>query len=248
MLTIRISTKSVSFQYIKVGEIAIAFIMLIHEGHAHAMRFFTPANADSYDLILRLATFGRDNTWKHEIIKTLSHHSQVLELACGTGVLSSMLVEEGKSVTGIDLTFEYLVTLKHKLNASIAQGTAEVLPYRDESFDAVVSSYLAKYVSVQKVVDECWRVLRPGGIVLFHDFTYPRGVVRSLWNIHFELLRLAGRFVASWKVVFEELDNVIKESDWADQTITALRDRRFQNIDVMYYTGGTSAMVSAEKP
>ncbi len=222
--------------------------MLIHEGHAHAMRFFTPANADSYDLILRLATFGQDTTWKHEIIKTLSHHSQVLELACGTGVLSSMLVEEGKSVTGIDLTFEYLVTLKHKLNASIAQGTAEVLPYRDESFDAVVSSYLAKYVSVQKVVDECWRVLRPGGIVLFHDFTYPRGVVRSLWNIHFELLRLAGRFVTSWKVVFEELDNVIRESDWADRTITALRDKRFQNIDLSYYTGGTSAMASAEKP
>jgi demethylmenaquinone methyltransferase/2-methoxy-6-polyprenyl-1,4-benzoquinol methylase len=159
-----------------------------------------------------------------------------------------MLVEEGKSVTGIDLTFEYLVTLKHKLNAPIAQGTAEVLPYRDETFDAVVSSYLAKYVNVQKVVDECWRVLRPGGIVLFHDFTYPRGVVRSLWNIHFELLRLAGRFVASWKVVFEELDNVIKESDWADRTITALRDKRFQNIDFSYYTGGTSAMASAEKP
>ena len=222
--------------------------MLIHEGHAHAMRFFTPANAHSYDLILRLATFGQDTTWKHEIIKTLSHHSQVLELACGTGVLSSMLVEEGKSVSGIDLTFEYLVTLKHKLNAPIAQGTAEVLPYRDESFDAVVSSYLAKYVNVQKVVDECWRVLRPGGIVVFHDFTYPRGVVRSLWNIHFELLRLAGRFVASWKVVFKELDNVIKESDWADRTITALTDKRFQNIDFSYYTGGTSAMASAEKP
>jgi demethylmenaquinone methyltransferase/2-methoxy-6-polyprenyl-1,4-benzoquinol methylase len=244
----RISAKFVSFQYIKVGEIAITIIMLIHEGHAHAMRFFTPTNADSYDLILRLATFGQDNTWKHEIIKTLSHRSQVLELACGTGVLSSMLAEEGKSVTGIDLTFEYLVTLKHKLNAPIAQGTAELLPYRDESFDAVVSSYLAKYVSVQRVVDECWRVLRPGGIVVFHDFTYPRGVVRSLWNIHFELLRLAGRFVASWKVVFEELDTVIKESDWAYQTISALRDRRFQNIDFRYYTGGTSAMVYAEKP
>jgi demethylmenaquinone methyltransferase/2-methoxy-6-polyprenyl-1,4-benzoquinol methylase len=222
--------------------------MLIHEGHAYAMRFFTPANANSYDLILRLATFGRDNTWKHEIIKTLSHHSQILELACGTGVLSSMLAEEGKSVTGVDLTFEYLVTLKHKLNAPIAQGTAEVLPYRDESFDAVVSSYLAKYVNVQKVVDECWRVLRPGGIAVFHDFTYPRGFIRRLWNIHFELLRFAGRFVVSWKVVFEELDNVIKESDWADQTITALRDRRFQNIHCRYYTAGTSAMASAEKP
>ena len=84
--------------------------------------------------------------------------------------------------------------------------------------------------------------------MIFHDFTYPRGRICNLWHTYFKLLRLAGRFVTSWKVVFGQLDDVIKESDWADQTITALRDRRFQNIDVRYYTGGTSAMVSAEKP
>jgi ubiquinone/menaquinone biosynthesis C-methylase UbiE len=159
-----------------------------------------------------------------------------------------MLVDKGKSVTGIDLTFEYLLTFKHKLDAPIAQGTAELLPYRKDSFDAVVSSYLAKYVTVQKVVDECQRVLRPGGIAVFHDFTYPRGVVLSLWNIHFQLLRLAGRFVMPWKVVFAELNDVIKESDWVDQTINALENRKFQNIQCTYYTGGTSAIVSAEKP
>jgi demethylmenaquinone methyltransferase/2-methoxy-6-polyprenyl-1,4-benzoquinol methylase len=226
----------------------MALMVLVHEGHAHAMRFFTPANANSYDQILRLATFGQDNAWKHQLIKILCHHGQVLELACGTGVLSSMLVEKGKRVTGIDLTFEYLLSFKHKLNAPIVQGTAEVLPYRNESFDSVVSCYLAKYVNVQKVVDECWRVLKPGSIAVFHDFTYPSGVMRSLWNMHFELLRLAGRFVTSWKVVFDELDAVIKESDWVDQTITALMDRKFQNVHCSYYTGSTSAIVSAEKP
>ena len=231
-----------------MGEIVIALTMLVHEGHTHAMRFFTPANAGSYDLILRLATFARDNAWKYEIIKKLSPHSQILELACGTGVLSSMLLEKGKSVTGIDLTFEYLLSMKHKLNAPIVQGTAEVLPYLDESFDSVVSSYLAKYVNVHKVVDECWRVLRPGGFVIFHDFTYPRGVIRSLWNMHFGLLRLTGRFIGSWKVVFEDLDDVIKESDWVNQTIISLRDRKFQNVGCGYYTGGTSAMIYAEKP
>jgi demethylmenaquinone methyltransferase / 2-methoxy-6-polyprenyl-1,4-benzoquinol methylase len=222
--------------------------MLVHEGHAHAMRFFTPDNAGTYDLILRLATIGRDNAWKRQILKTLSQHNQILELACGTGVLSSMLAEKGKSVTGLDLTFEYLLTLKHKLNAPVVQGTAEFLPYRDESFDSVVSSYLAKYVNIQNVVDECWRVLKSGGIAVFHDFTYPGGVMRSLWNIHFELLRLAGRFIASWKLVFEELDDVIKESEWVAQTINALEGRRFDNIRCRYYTGGTSAIVSAEKP
>jgi demethylmenaquinone methyltransferase / 2-methoxy-6-polyprenyl-1,4-benzoquinol methylase len=223
--------------------------MLVHEGHAQARRFFTHANADSYDLIVRLATFGQDIAWKHEIIRVISHRSQILELACGTGILSSMLAQRRKSVAGIDLTFEYLLTLKRKLNAPIAQGTAEVLPYRDESFDAMVSSYLAKYVDVQKVIDECWRVLRPGGIVVFHDFTYPRGrLIRNLWKIYFELLRLSGRFVTSWKVVFGQLDDVIKKSDWVDQTIGALKNRKFQDINCRCYTAGTSAIVSAEKP
>jgi demethylmenaquinone methyltransferase/2-methoxy-6-polyprenyl-1,4-benzoquinol methylase len=222
--------------------------MLVHEGHAQAMRFFTSINADSYDLISRLATFGQDIAWKHQIIKAVSHRSHILELACGTGILSSMLAERGKNVTGIDLTFEYLLTLKSKLNIPIAQGTAEVLPYRDESFDAMVSSYLAKYVNVQKVIDECWRVLKPGGIVVFHDFTYPRGIICILWHTYFELLRLAGRFVASWKVVFGELDDVIKKSDWVDQTIHALRDRKFQNVNCRRYTARTSAIVYAEKP
>ncbi|MFL6362999.1 MAG: hypothetical protein ACJ709_06120, partial [Nitrososphaeraceae archaeon] len=84
--------------------------------------------------------------------------------------------------------------------------------------------------------------------VVFHDFTYPRGVVRNLWNIHFDLLKLAGRFVAPWKVVFNQLDEVIEKSDWVNQTIAALKRRKFQNVDCKWYTVGTSALVSAEKP
>ncbi|HXV45449.1 MAG TPA: methyltransferase domain-containing protein, partial [Nitrososphaera sp.] len=125
--------------------------MLVHEGHASARKFFTPANAGSYDSVARLATFGRDAAWKCEIIKAVGSKNSVLELACGTGVLSSMLAAAGKSVVGIDLSFEYLYRSKRRLQA--AQGTAEVLPYRDGSFDAVASSYLAKYVDARSVVD-----------------------------------------------------------------------------------------------
>ena len=172
----------------------------------------------------------------------------MLELASGTGVLSSMLADAGKCITGIDITFDYLCESRHKLHAEIAQGTAEILPYRSESFDAVVSSYLAKYVDVQNVVDECWRVLRPGGIAVFHDFTYPKGIIRSLWNAHFAVLRIAGRFATPWSAVFERLDSVIRNSDWAGQMTDALHRRGFRNVDCKYYTAGTAAIVSAEKP
>jgi demethylmenaquinone methyltransferase / 2-methoxy-6-polyprenyl-1,4-benzoquinol methylase len=222
--------------------------MLVHEGHSSARRFFTPANAGSYDSVVRLATFGRDTAWKREIIRTIGGRNSVLELACGTGILSSMLAGASKSVTGIDLTFEYLRASRQKLRAAVAQGTAEVLPYRNESFDAVASSYLAKYADVQSIVDECWRVLRPGGVGVFHDFTYPGGLIRGLWNAHFAVLRVAGRLARSWKAVFDQLDDVIESSDWVNQTTAALHDRGFQNVNCKYYTAGTAAIVSAVKP
>jgi demethylmenaquinone methyltransferase/2-methoxy-6-polyprenyl-1,4-benzoquinol methylase len=204
--------------------------MLFHEGHVRAMRFFTSSNSSSYDWVVRLATFGQDYAWKHEIIKAVGNHSYILELACGTGILSSMLARRDKNVAGIDLTFEYLRVSRHKLNS------------------AIVSSYLAKYVDIQEVIDECWRVLRPGGIVVFHDFTYPHGFMSGLWNRYFALLRLAGRFVASWKVVFGQLDDVIKNSDWVDRIANILENRKFQNVHCRWYTAGTAAIVSAEKP
>ena len=221
----------------------------MHEGHTNARKFFTQTNASSYDSIVRYATFGQDSAWKREILRVTGRRNSVLELACGTGILSLMLVQSGKNVTGLDLTLGYLVLAKRKVKLQLTQGTAEILPYRNESFDAIVSSYMAKYVDIQRVADECWRVLRPGGIVALHDFTYPSdGAMCSLWNAYFNILRLAGKIITPWKDVFDHLDDVISESDWVSLAERALCSRGFQNASCKYYTAGTAAIVSAEKP
>ena len=99
------------FQYIKVGD-CNSTDNASSRGSCSDNALLYSCQPDSYDLILRLATFGQDIAWKHEIIRAVTDRSQILEFACGTGILSSMLAERGKSVTGIDLTFEYLLTLK----------------------------------------------------------------------------------------------------------------------------------------
>jgi demethylmenaquinone methyltransferase/2-methoxy-6-polyprenyl-1,4-benzoquinol methylase len=223
--------------------------LLVHAGHRIARSFFTPANANSYNDVARLATFGQDQAWKREIINAVGKHYFVLDLACGTGVLSSMLSEAGKKVVGIDLANEYLRMMKHKFDLPLALGTAEILPYRGESFDAAVSSYLAKYVNIQDVVDECWRVLKPGGVLIFHDFTYPKNrLTRRLWSSYFSILRLIGRFALSWRTVFEQLDDVIMRSDWTGQSLAALHRKGFHKVSCRSYTAYTAAIVSAEKP
>lgn len=222
--------------------------MLVHGGHASAKKFFTPHNAPSYDSVVSMTTFGRDSAWKLHILDAVRDSAKVLDLACGTGILSSMLKGSGKQVAGLDLTMEYLNLASAKIGPAFVQGNAEVLPYRDGTFDATVSSYLAKYVDAGLVVDECWRVLVPGGIAAFHDFTCPKGSMRSLWDAYFSLLSLAGHFNRLWKPVFDDLDRVICESDWVAKITNAMERRGFADIKLDCYTFGTAAIVQGSKP
>lgn len=214
--------------------------MLAHKGHASARRFFTSTNASSYDAVSLVATFGRDMAWKRRIAQTAGQRKRALDLASGTGILSSMFSTTGASVTGLDLTFEYLARSQVK---TACQGTAEVLPFRDGTFDAVVSSYLAKYVDAGPVVSESWRVLQPGGVAIFHDFACPKGAMRGLWNAYFAILRFAGVFSSSWRPVFAELDDVICQSHWVEKFSEAMQERGFQDVNASYQTLGTSAIV-----
>jgi demethylmenaquinone methyltransferase / 2-methoxy-6-polyprenyl-1,4-benzoquinol methylase len=214
--------------------------LLAHEGHASARRFFTAGTASSYDKVSLLATFGKDRAWKQRIVEIAGKRNNVLDLASGTGILSSMVSATGASVAGLDLTFEYLT----RSSASVVcQGTAEVLPFKDATFDAIVSSYLVKYIDARLVVDECWRVLQPGGVVILHDFTCPTGAMYGLWRAYFEILRLAGLFLKSWRPVFAELDDIICRSNWVEKVSEAMREDGFPSVKVSYHTLGTAAIV-----
>lgn len=219
--------------------------MLAHEGHASARRFFTSGTAPGYDLVSLVATFGRDRAWKRKIVEMARPAGNVLDLACGTGILSSMLASNGASVIGLDLTSEYLAISRKN---PACQGTAEALPFRDGMFDAVVSSYLAKYVDLHLAAIECRRVLKPGGIAVFHDFACPKGAMRGIWSVYFVILRLAGVFSKSWKPVFDELDYVICRSQWIEKVSEAMREVGFKDVSTSYQTLGTSAIVWGRRP
>jgi demethylmenaquinone methyltransferase/2-methoxy-6-polyprenyl-1,4-benzoquinol methylase len=187
--------------------------------------------------------------WKSEIVKRVVRCHSILELSCGTGVLSSMMVRPDRNIIGLDLTFDYLAASQRKLRISLAQGTAELLPYRAEQFDSVVSSYLAKYVDLRLVAKECHRILQPRGIAIFHDFTYPTNpLMQALWKSYFRILRLAGIFTPAWRSVFDDLDKFIQDSRWETSAIQELEQAGFTNIDVQYRTAGTAAIIAAEKP
>jgi demethylmenaquinone methyltransferase/2-methoxy-6-polyprenyl-1,4-benzoquinol methylase len=225
-------------------------VLVQHKGHASARKFFNSYTAPSYDLVVRITTFGRDAAWKRHILAETRTSKQVLDLACGTGILSHMAGAEdrARSVVGLDLTFEYLQMARKKMPLASVQATAEAIPYRDGAFDAVVSSYLAKYVDLQALAGECWRVLAPGGTAVFHDFTCPENpAMYGLWRLYFAILRVAGVFARPWKGVFCDLDRVICESRWTDGLEEALEEHGFK-VKCRRYTLGTAGILVAKKP
>ena len=222
----------------------------MHSGLHSAKDFFTEQNANTYDQIVRYATIGRDNHWKKNILARIQGNI-VLDLASGTGILSEMIrnSNDALEVLSLDLSFDYVKISKNRRKIrTVVNANAEMLPFRNRTCDCIVSSYLAKYVDIDKLVTEISRVITPNGIVVFHDFSYPRNkVIRIGWKLHFKLLCAVGLIVTSWRHVFSELDQLIENSKWSEEVLASLKSHGFVEISSMYLTFGTSNMIVAKK-
>ncbi|ORW53721.1 fatty-acid O-methyltransferase Mtf2 [Mycolicibacterium peregrinum] len=100
---------------------------------------------------------------------------RVLEVGCGHGGGASYLARtlHPATYTGLDLNPSAIAFCqkRHKLkDLDFVQGTAEDLPFADNTFDALInveSSHL--YPQFERFLTEVSRVLRPGGYFLYTD-------------------------------------------------------------------------------
>lgn len=97
---------------------------------------------------------------------------KVLDVACGTGNAVRPAARAGARVTGLDLTPKLLAAGRAKaaaegLDIEWREGDAEELPFEDETFDVVVSTFGHMFAPRhQRVADEMARVCRHGGAIV----------------------------------------------------------------------------------
>ena len=101
---------------------------------------------------------------------------QVLEVGCGAGVDLARFARGGAIVTGIDLAQSAIDLARANfaqqgLSGALHVADGEHQPFPDNRFDLVYAHGVVQYTAdPQRLVDECRRVLKPGGEAIFQVY------------------------------------------------------------------------------
>tara|TARA_R110002049_G_scaffold308839_1_gene514402 strand:- start:10158 stop:10841 length:684 start_codon:yes stop_codon:yes gene_type:complete len=197
-----------------------------------------------YDPVVQLTT--RDTLVKRNLIEHAGFDDgmKVLDLASGTGTLSIMIKQciSSVDVNGVDGDPKILEIAKTKareanVRVDFDNAMATSLPYRDSTFDRVVSTLFFHHLDRSakcEALSEGFRVIKPGGRLVVGDWGKPTG----------PLMRLLF-YSIQWLDGFETTrDNV------EGRLPAMIQDAGFENVQTLESINtvfGTLALYSAEK-
>jgi ubiquinone/menaquinone biosynthesis C-methylase UbiE len=135
-----------------------------------------------YDLLLQLATFGREHAFREKVLRLarLEPGEAVLDVGCGTGTLAIAAkhqVGPTGTIDGIDASPEMIARARRKAAKARVDvaftAAAQALPFPDARFDVVLTTIMLHHLPRTgrgQCASEIRRVLKPGGRVLAVDF------------------------------------------------------------------------------
>ncbi|MBI5235737.1 MAG: class I SAM-dependent methyltransferase [Deltaproteobacteria bacterium] len=153
--------------------------------------------APLYDLGVSIIAFffGGEEGLRQTVIDALApvNGRRVLDVFAGTGAIALKASGAGAEVVVLDLSQGMLRVAKEKSRSSavpigIVAADAAFMPFADSAFDAVVASMgLHETASAEgtAVINESYRVLRPGGRFVIFDYHKADGFAGFLQGLFF---------------------------------------------------------------
>jgi 2-polyprenyl-6-hydroxyphenyl methylase/3-demethylubiquinone-9 3-methyltransferase len=132
--------------------------------------------ADNDPIAVLRAEQEAKNPWVEDVINEnfTTKDLRIADIGCGGGFLTNYLAQKYSSVFGLDASESSLEVATSKDRTGSVEyivGNAYELPYQTASMDIVCAMDFLEHVdNPGKVVAECSRILKPGGLFFFHTF------------------------------------------------------------------------------
>jgi SAM-dependent methyltransferase len=129
--------------------------------------------------------------WLYEAAEFRNHSGErVLEIGCGAGCDLLQFAKHGAIAAGIDITPEHIRLARERIGdlGEVLHGDGKNIPFPDESFDYVYSHGVLHHIDQpRRMVEEIFRVLRPGGrfnVHVYARWSYwpPLLMLKHGWN------------------------------------------------------------------
>jgi len=218
------------------------------------------AIAGRYDFLNHFLSANADRRWRRlcaaEVRSRLEGtRPAILDLGCGTADLALELARDA-SVVGCDFCHPMLVLGKRKLgapgarNVELAEADALSLPFRDGTFDAVVSAFVVRNLAdLDGGLRETARVLRRGGVLGVLEFALPQSAVfGAAFRFYFSrILPALGRIVSGVDGPYRYLPESVRTFPGARALSERIGGAGFHGVDYRLLTGGIAVLHTATR-
>ncbi len=212
--------------------------------------------AHRYDQINSLLSFSLDENWRKEssrIIFKGTKAKTLLDLGVGTGKFLRRFLDlqNWDQAVGADFSWEMLVRARKNLTAGdLIQADIHDLPFADESFDLIVSSFTLRSVKDRRhFFKEVFRVLKPGGRAAFLCLTRPTSFFGKM--LYFPYLKfylpLMGGLIAKSQMAYQFLSQSIQAFPPPQEIGNEILVSGFQAFSLFPFTFGISTLTIAQK-
>jgi len=212
-----------------------------------------------YDKMNSIISFQRHIAWRKDTMKRMNVQkgNQALDVCCGTADWTIALGEavgiQGK-VCGLDFSKNMLSIGKEKISKfpqiELIHGNAMELPFEENQFDFVTIGFgLRNVPDYMQVLNEMYRVLKPGGKVVCLETSQPTSAgYKQLYNFYFKnVMPLFGKLFAKSYHEYSWLQESTMSFPDKEKLAEMFKKAGFKNIEIKSYSGGVAAMHLGEK-
>ena len=211
---------------------------------------------ERYDFLNSVLSLSLDKLWRRALVKAAmtGEEKSFLDIGTGTGtsLLSFLKEKQFGLAVGCDFSKGMLKIAKEKVEgAFLAAADLHALPFGNERFDLVASSFVLRSVKqMDQFLSEVWRILKKGGRFAFLDLTRPKN--QLFWNFLYRpylnvYLPTIGKVFSRHPHAYEFLSQSIQAFAEPELLQGQMRRAGFHSLECKPLSGGIATIFTGRK-